>query len=202
MEVISAIFSIYNVVIRTLAGAGPELFSAQAPLPTPGTTPYDITPIPVFPFVPGQMAWLTLAIFVLLSGLILFLWQIQFRKRSKIDSALHSARREIAAIAKAALVHPLEKADVSRLSLILRRLLSVVDVKDYAALGPSELSNEAQGAASPAKQIILRLIVLIEETRFRPSQLDSVWQNTPVEAQEAVISLEKEEAVKRKKKKK
>ena len=162
------------------------------PSTTPLPTPYDISAIPVFAYEPDWRVWTALAALTLVLAAVLFIWNWRIRKRQKFESALRCARRDIAAIARAALSGQLSKEQVAQFSLVLRRLLSVVSGRDFSAMSPNELIAETEAKAGSPNGRVLGIILRLEEDRFRPGSLTLNCEYLAREAQEALLSLEQE----------
>lgn len=128
---------------------------------------YDITPIPVFPWVPGAALWLAL---VVVLGAALSLWWLRaylpqiFSRRRGVFRALC---REIESMRDGS--GRLSREALSRLSLLIRRYLAFSLGQSVLSFTGTELTGLAGSSAAPLSSILLRL-ASIEEMRYRAGE--------------------------------
>jgi|GEM_PF-1828408 len=155
-------------------------------------TPYDIVPIPVFPFSPGQREWLLLAVaggVLLLTARIIPLW---FSTRRKDLRAFALARREIAALARAALTNEVTKNQISQASLIIRRLLGALNQADISAMSAAELSEFFSHNSNPQLKETLNLLIEMEGLKYAGCDPAENGKKLLSKAQETLLRYEEE----------
>jgi hypothetical protein len=136
--------------------------SGASPLPTP----FDIAALPFFPWEPGRAAWILLAVALAAVVLGSKWWSSRRDARSPIESAFAQVANHFSAL----LIResPPGAADMERVSLLLRRLLSLCEHADIAGLTPTELSALAQKKAEPATRELLSALGSVDTDRYLP----------------------------------
>ncbi len=134
---------------------------------TPSPTPYDIVPIPTFPFIPPLWFWLSVAIVAAITLLLNKFITNRTAKVSikKFDLLKNEIERNLAV--------GLDSVTASRISLMLKRFLSSESQTLGSALStlPALSAHEIQGIAnetldSSVKEI-LQVIMELDSVRFQ-----------------------------------
>lgn len=132
----------------------------------PVPTPFDITPIPVFAFTPGVIAWITVIGSALLILLILKLFEKRILSRkSKGSAAIESAIKELEALLGRELLDP--KAALSSAQRTVRLAIAVSE-PPFNGIHPTEMSSKElsewqQSAAAPLGKILEQIIGIESE---------------------------------------
>jgi len=142
--------------------------------------PYDITPIPFFPWAPGMIAWgLLLLTIALALGLV---WLAARRRQRSHLGSLDEALAELRACAAAEIT---ESSALARVTLLGRRVLSTILGEDVTVLTSSELSAAAGRSTERSRQEVFTILSELEARRFSPSPRIS-----PAEVRTLVAALE------------
>ena len=141
----------------------PGGYANRAATPQPLPTPYDITPIPFFPIVPGIVAWIIVAIIAMVIAAIIA--RVPLSRRGSPASALNTAEKELRSL-QSREIEPKEL--LSGASLIIRRLLAALTSLNLRSATAAEIREFAQ-AQPDSIQSLLRAAATIEETRFIPA---------------------------------
>ena len=142
--------------------------------------PYDITAIPYFAYTPSSVVWLLV--------FLLFLLAIRFvtyrrsaKNNSTHESDVHATQTQVLTYLKQQLdelqnISPDDDATafLFRVTLTLRRYLSVVFRTDCACMSLNELSqhvlvNSTQGSIG---QLLGTAIIRLEERKYLPNKID------------------------------
>lgn len=140
---------------------------------TPVPTPFDIIAPPGIAYVPGVLAWLLAISVALLVAIALLALSRQRRRRSfSPTEALERATREV----RAYLEHSgdsISRNELNDISLLLRRLVSVLTQTALDARSPEEIKEFIKLPESQETREILGQLIGIEELRFAP-QVDNI----------------------------
>lgn len=128
-------------------------------------TPYDILPVPYFPWTPSVAVWLSFIVLVLVASIIIRI------SAGKVQSDFYGPALDAAAAElKALLASPNFEAELElirdKASIIGRRALSAAHPLPFASMGPSELGEAAEGLSGPIKGAALSLRD-IDNLRYR-----------------------------------
>ena len=133
----------------------------------PSATPYDIVPIPSFPFIPPLWFWL---VAILIANTIYFSNKYLINRSRRINvKKFDIIKGEI----KKNISQTLDSNTASRLSLMLKRLLSSesnnlgADLFNLPALSEKEIESIAAKASEPVVKDLLNFIRELESVRFQ-----------------------------------
>ena len=137
---------------------------------TPEPTPFDISSLPYFPYVPGAAAWF--AAIAALVVILLLQWVLRAidRRRAPPPRADEVFRQSFSALyARIEQDGGLSKASAGELSALVRRYLSSLSSIAFDSFGPAELERISRSSEASRYQSILREIAFVDSLRFRPS---------------------------------
>ena len=160
-------------------------------LPLPSPTPFDITPLPVFPFVPGAAWWSALLITGLVAlsfGALLALLRRRRRPQLNVYADLRAKLFAITSESKGS--ERLEKPSAIELSAALRRYLSLRIDSSIRPLSPRELSLAEERTPPGPLRTLLSAVRLIEEQAYAPSPTTTISTSLLFAAIEALDSHE------------
>ena len=144
------------------------------PIPKPLPTPYDITPIPLFPIIPGTLAWLVVAALAVLVALLIA--RIPLSRRGSPASAVSTAEKELRLLRSRDLD---AKELLTGVSLVARRLLTALTSHNVRSCTAAEIRAGAAEQPEPLRPLLLAAAE-IEELRFLPA-LSRAQANVRVE---------------------
>jgi hypothetical protein len=154
--------------------------------PTPAPTPYDILPIPLFPFIPPLWVWLTtISCFVIGYTLIQLLIkrsaQIRIKKLSIVLEELERISNK-----------ELDSTEASRLSLMIRRYLASESstlgaaFQNIPALAGTELRNLLNSSSDTEVKTLLTGLLELEDSKFSQNKIPIKYA---AEMQKALLRL-------------
>ncbi len=133
---------------------------------TPEPTPFDISPIPTFPFMPPLWAWaLVFSLGILGFCLNKFLKNRQVQRQRKALSLVIEELKRIESLS-------IDKSVASRISLLIRRFLSSesklfgTELSILPSLSAKEIELLLDNVSSHDIKEILKNILLLESVRF------------------------------------
>ena len=138
----------------------------------PEPTPFDIVPIPVFPFVPSIWSWVFLiACALLIYGVFQFFIKNQSRESIKIldlvvTEILNLERKNQA----------IDSSSAARLSILIRRFLAAEaskfgpDFNSLPSLSAKELESLSKKVSDSKIQFLLKSLADMESIRFGSSE--------------------------------
>lgn len=129
-------------------------------------TPYDISGLPQFPYVPGLADWLlVLGIFLAILASI----AVGTRLRSRIypGNPKETALRELMAIPRDSST-PLAPEELFKVSRILRRYCSWILSKDITTASPQEIKRHLNEATTQSARELLQFTLMIEDFKYSP----------------------------------
>lgn len=130
---------------------------------------FDITQLPLFPYIVGMKGWL---LFVILCGFFFLLVQllpILRQRKQPAKKAFETLIKELSRIENVSL----DKELLARISLLLKRFLSICESKELAAMTASELEVVKQKILDQKLKKIIDSIITIDQARFRAVGLDN-----------------------------
>ncbi len=140
--------------------------------PTPTATPsiFDISPIPIFPWVPGIYSWLTLA-FVILLILIFRTLLPRIKFKPKTEDALKRGLRELEFISTKGAI---SRDDIYASSLAVRRTLSVLakneeSTRALTEMSAAEVRKLAEMTTIIEQRELLLALLKVEELKYAPT---------------------------------
>jgi hypothetical protein len=161
--------------------------------PTPAPTPYDILPIPAFPFIPALWVWLaTISFFVIGYILIQLLMnrsaQVKIKKLGIVLAELEKVSGK-----------ELDSTEATRISMIVRRYLASESAtlgsafQNIPALAGVELQKLLTASSNPELKTIISGLLELEDSKFSPNK-------TPIksatEMQKALLRLSENKDIK------
>jgi len=153
-------------------------------------TPYDITPLPYYAYEPGLWEWLVFSAVVA----AIFLCVVVVARRSKQRRSIESFGFALSELMKlrGESGQCLEKNQLARLLLIVKRLAGSVIGMPIAQLAPAELQKFLEGALSPAVKELLTRVRELESFKYQPDDAPLPPSTILSELIELVEKLERE----------
>ena len=132
---------------------------------TPIPTPFDITEIPVIPWIPGTSAWITLLLAtiacVLVAKLILYR-----RSKTTLDGVAERLLTEMQADFDSG-----RALSPARYARPARRILEHITKVPLTGLSAREICDLATGNSDALEQMALRRLIAIESISYEPPSL-------------------------------
>lgn len=133
----------------------------------PAPTPYDITDIPLFPYVPGFWEWCALGVLALI--IYKFISTIARRKTSVLEIDAYSlARRDLEAILRQPEKPVLSKQECFRVALLLRRFLDTALPFEASSQTALEFESAIQEMDSSELNSMARILKRLESAKYAP----------------------------------
>ncbi len=141
------------------------------PGPTPTQTPYDITEIPVFAYVPAPLTWLALLSGGALAAFLAYHLALGIKRRSERLSAYGALRRELAAL-KDRLQHNefLNKSSAAHVSALVRRYVTLRGSIAVWQMSPSELQRAIEALPPGNLRQLLEGSAILEQCKYAPQE--------------------------------
>jgi hypothetical protein len=163
--------------------------------PEPLPTPYDITPIPIFAYIPALSTWLVLLALGIVAAALAYGFGRGGRlRRERVNSyrLLLSELASLRAGMEAAAPTKFAKDTISRLSLLLRRYITLRGGTAVWQLSPAELTQTIKGLQSAPLKKLMQSVLALEQMKYAPDGAATISLGELAEIEAAVEAYEDE----------
>jgi hypothetical protein len=162
--------------------------------PTPAPTPYDITQIPYFPYVPGWAAFLFV---FLITGAFLYFMSKRKRQRNQLSFnhyslALDDLKRLRSQYVKENLA--LDKFAATRASAIVRHYLAFALKAPVDRMTPKELAQLRVETTSKSAALLLTHVLKLEDLKYQSESSERPSPDILSDIEVGVMALHQEKA--------